>query len=259
MPVSVMNNSGAADFEEWLAQGPINSLPGSDGSSGETSSAASPFDQFASLFDAEAPLAPLSDGEALPSNKTSVTNSPVCIKEEDAGVLQFAGDQSLAALALHFDGFDTAPQATEADNERDDADSINNEEEETQGLTQSERAAYKPKRAPRKRLTPHQKEAHNKIEKRYRININTKLAKLQQIIPWVASEATAFEVDDALRQKSSPTMMDTATLTSATPKLNKSMILEKAVDYILFLQNNERLYAMEVQRLKAELDALRPQ
>lgn len=48
------------------------------------------------------------------------------------------------------------------------------------------------KRAPRKRLTPFQKQAHNKIEKRYRININTKIARLQQIIPWVASEQTCF-------------------------------------------------------------------
>ena len=35
------------------------------------------------------------------------------------------------------------------------------------------------------------------------------------------------------------------------------MILEKAVDYILYLQNNERLYEMEVQRLKSEIDTLK--
>ncbi|AQZ09145.1 TYE7 (YOR344C) [Zygosaccharomyces parabailii] len=108
--------------------------------------------------------------------------------------------------------------------------------------------APKKRRAPRKRLTSHQKQAHNKIEKRYRININTKIAKLQQIIPWVASEQTAFEVGESVRKGEE----GLAELSSST-KLNKSMILEKAVDYILYLQNSERLYEMEVRRLRAEL------
>ncbi|CCK70310.1 basic helix-loop-helix domain-containing protein KNAG_0E00420 [Huiozyma naganishii CBS 8797] len=105
-------------------------------------------------------------------------------------------------------------------------------------------AAMTPRvKAPRKRLTPHQKEAHNKIEKRYRININMKITKLQQIIPWVASEQTAFETDHKLGKQQ-----------ATSTRLNKSMILEKAVDYILYLQNNERLYEMEVMRLKNELE-----
>lgn len=106
-------------------------------------------------------------------------------------------------------------------------------------------APAKRRRAPRKRLTSHQKQAHNKIEKRYRININTKIAKLQQIIPWVASEQTAFEVGENIKRGEDGFPTST--------KLNKSMILEKAVDYILYLQNSERLYEMEVRRLRAEL------
>ncbi|QLQ81707.1 hypothetical protein HG537_0F04680 [Torulaspora globosa] len=116
----------------------------------------------------------------------------------------------------------------------------------------------KKKRAPRKRLTSHQKQAHNKIEKRYRININTKIAKLQQIIPWVASEQTAFEVGDSLKAEDGAGKEVAKQLSAASAtKLNKSMILEKAVDYILYLQNSERLYEMEVQRLKDEVDALK--
>lgn len=105
----------------------------------------------------------------------------------------------------------------------------------------------------RKRLTPHQKQAHNKIEKRYRININTKIAKLQQIIPWVASEETAFEVSDSIKKAE----QDSEGRPLKATKLNKSMILEKAVDYILYLQNNEEIYEMEVQRLRNEADKLR--
>lgn len=123
----------------------------------------------------------------------------------------------------------------------------------------------KKKRAPRKRLTSYQKQAHNKIEKRYRININTKIAKLQHIIPWVANEQTAFEVGDSANnqllcsQQLQQEQQENLLLNNGdnSTKLNKSMILEKAVDYILYLQNNERLYEMEVQRLKSEIDGLK--
>ncbi|EDO16994.1 hypothetical protein Kpol_1065p8 [Vanderwaltozyma polyspora DSM 70294] len=135
-------------------------------------------------------------------------------------------------------------------------------------IPQSQTTKIKKKRAPRKRLTADQKQAHNKIEKRYRININTKIAKLQQIIPWVACEETAFEVSDTLKNiksgDNSVVDLHKNSLISVPPppativaqpsaKLNKSMILEKAVDYILYLQNNEKLYEMEVQRLRNEL------
>lgn len=102
----------------------------------------------------------------------------------------------------------------------------------------------------KRQLTEHQKQAHNKIEKKYRININTKISKLQQIIPWLATEETTFscQLDDngkCLNRESASNIKK--------PRLNKSMILEKAIDYILYLQNNERLYEMEVMRLKSEL------
>lgn len=139
---------------------------------------------------------------------------------------------------------------------------------EADKLSQAQAQTLKKKRAPRKRLTSHQKQAHNKIEKRYRININTKIAKLQKIIPWVASEQTAFEVGDSIKRPkdelsadpsaSSMTAESQAQICAASStKLNKSMILEKAVDYILYLQNSERLYEMEVQRLKNEVETLK--
>lgn len=102
----------------------------------------------------------------------------------------------------------------------------------------------------RRQLTEHQKQAHNKIEKKYRININTKISKLQQIIPWLATEETTFscQLDD---NGKCPNKESASNIKK--PRLNKSMILEKAIDYILYLQNNERLYEMEVMRLKSEL------
>lgn len=99
----------------------------------------------------------------------------------------------------------------------------------------------------KRRLTEDQKQQHNRTEKRYRVNINTKIAKLQQIIPWLATEQTTFV-------SSIPNDGKIADVTPKKTRLNKSMILEKAVDYILYLQNNERLYEMEVMRLKSELN-----
>ncbi|SCU96254.1 LAMI_0F05842g1_1 [Lachancea mirantina] len=276
--------------------------PVSESSECVSSSAGSPLDNFSSLFDAGMVAAgagmPGSDSDTLftASNTVSLTNSPG-IKQEDADARFLYRDPAAASEAA----LAVVDAASAEDTQTDAADS-------TAAAAAADAAGSAPdggarrKRAPRKRLTAHQKQAHNKIEKRYRININTKIAKLQQIIPWVASEETAFEVGDAAGRgrgslpRSAPgsgsgsgsglgACGDSATCNSSeasscnsrstcvsecsggvdvgacaavTPKLNKSMILEKAVDYILYLQNNERLYEMEVQRLKKELETLRP-
>ena len=65
-------------------------------------------------------------------------------------------------------------------------------------------------------MTNTQKEAHNKVEKKYRVNINSKIASLQMIIPWFADDKD-FCVD---------------------MKVNKSTVLEKAHEYILYLQKD---------------------
>ena len=103
------------------------------------------------------------------------------------------------------------------------------------------------KKAPRKRLTDLQKQAHNKIEKKYRININAKIAGLQSIIPWLATESTAFETG----------ISNDTTMNCHSNKLNKSMILEKATAYIKYLQEQQRQDALEIQRLRDENARLR--
>lgn len=195
---------------------------------------------FGSLFDTSRQYASLhSDADTLftNSNTVSLTNSPALVKSEmtDMDCLPDFSPLPLP-MSLVF---------------AEDDDDVCKDRAVTKVSTQLRR-----KRAPRKRLTPHQKEAHNKIEKRYRININTKIAKLQQIIPWVASEETAFEVGDSLKSRKSLSTAPGEAMINA-PKLNKSMILEKAVDYILYLQNNERLHEMELQRLREELEELK--
>lgn len=92
----------------------------------------------------------------------------------------------------------------------------------------SEQSMAKRRRCPRKRLTDSQKEAHNKVEKKYRVNINSKINCLQTIIPWFANKDEKIPMD---------------------LKVNKLMILEKAYDYILCLQkeNEEMRSRLESQ------------
>lgn len=102
------------------------------------------------------------------------------------------------------------------------------------------------RRNPRKRLTDTQKQAHNKIEKKYRTNINARIAGLQQIIPWVAFEKTAFDTGDDC--------CDSGDM--SCNRLNKLMILEKATDYVLYLQENERRHEAERKAMLGEIARL---
>ncbi|XDT43670.1 Helix-loop-helix DNA-binding domain [Nakaseomyces glabratus] len=110
------------------------------------------------------------------------------------------------------------------------------------------------KKISRKRLTDVQKLAHNKIEKKYRININSKIAQLQKMIPWVSDGETAFEVNSSLKTEQSD---GDSTSNSSKTKFNKSIILQKAIDYIVYLRNNEHLYQTEIDRLRQEVETLR--
>ncbi|ODV77976.1 HLH-domain-containing protein [Suhomyces tanzawaensis NRRL Y-17324] len=96
-------------------------------------------------------------------------------------------------------------------------------------------------RGPRKKLTASQKQAHNKIEKKYRININEKIAGLQKIIPAVANELVGFET------------VTPENAEHGCQRLNKSAILEKATEYILLLQKKLRQLMAENTALKNQI------
>lgn len=211
----------------------------------DTQAAGSLSDESANSFSWFEPLEQIISSGSSSSGESpmDVAGNEQPVKQEELASLELGSVDNAAGAAP------AAPTVTEAG---ETAEAATVDSTPTTATTPSSTsvadavvAPAKRRRAPRKRLTSHQKQAHNKIEKRYRININTKIAKLQQIIPWVASEQTAFEVGENIKRGEDGFPTST--------KLNKSMILEKAVDYILYLQNSERLYEMEVRRLRAEL------
>lgn len=111
----------------------------------------------------------------------------------------------------------------------------------------SDESDYEPKKKMnynKKRLNENQKKAHNKIEKKYRINLNQKIANLQQVIPGVSMKKAAFETN-------LPCIVATNEV-----KLNKSVILEMATNYIKQLNNQEQQNILLIKNLKNEIKKL---
>lgn len=95
-----------------------------------------------------------------------------------------------------------------------------------------------PKPHNRRKLSQTQKIGHNKIEKKYRNNINTKLEMLHRLVPWNSTTTPNFH------GKGEPSKL--------LQKVSKSMILDGATEYIKQLIEREK-------RLKDECDGLRKQ
>lgn len=221
-PSPVSSDDNEIWFDNFLSEGPTENQV-STNSSSTTTTTTSPL-EFSSLFDVDDQNN--DDRESLfSSTATSLDNTPL-IKAEDGNIQKIPEMQLSQAAQQSFSSSTTTTTAS------------------TPASTEPKK--QKKKRAPRKRLTAHQKQAHNKIEKRYRININAKIAGLQQIIPWVASEKTAFETGDGVKIEQD----------GEVPRLNKSMILEKATAYILHLQESDVKLKEENERLRKEVERL---
>ena len=99
-----------------------------------------------------------------------------------------------------------------------------------------------------KRGQPPKKTAHNMIEKRYRTNLNDKIAALRDSVPSlrVMSRPNGTEEDD-----------DPEDLEGLTPahKLNKATVLSKATEYIRHLEKRNKRLADEVATLKGRIES----
>lgn len=112
----------------------------------------------------------------------------------------------------------------------------------------------KRKRAARRRLTVNQKIAHNKIEKKYRTNINEKIFGLDDLI------APSFRFESSSDEGFEEDWTQTTTGSSQNGtdgRPNKSKILERAASYIKYLklsnsQLRERTTALEYRLTQYE-------
>ncbi|EOD53146.1 putative sterol regulatory element binding protein sre1 protein [Neofusicoccum parvum UCRNP2] len=97
---------------------------------------------------------------------------------------------------------------------------------------------------------PVKKTAHNMIEKRYRTNLNDKIAALRDSVPSlrVMSRANGGNGDEE---------DDPEDLEGLTPahKLNKATVLSKATEYIRHLEKRNKRLNEEVDALKARLES----
>jgi Domain of unknown function (DUF2014)/Helix-loop-helix DNA-binding domain len=96
------------------------------------------------------------------------------------------------------------------------------------------------------------KRPHNIIEKRYRANLNEKIAELRDSVPSLRSIKKAKAKDGS----SSDTDREDLEGLTASNKLNKASILTKAVEYIRHLEFRTRRLEDENRSLKERLDTL---
>lgn len=101
----------------------------------------------------------------------------------------------------------------------------------------------------REKSQPPKKTAHNMIEKRYRTNLNDKIAALRDSVPSLRvmsrANGTGEEEDDP---------EDLEGLTPAH-KLNKATVLSKATEYIRHLEKRNKRLQDEVNSLKGRVDS----
>lgn len=88
------------------------------------------------------------------------------------------------------------------------------------------------------------RQSHNKIERKYRMNINSKIAKLQSLVPWMENGDVAFTTSDSI------TKHNFKLAKSAGKRLNKSTILDMVIEYVTHLKEENSRQAVELQCLK---------
>ncbi|CAI5757096.1 unnamed protein product [Candida verbasci] len=236
----ISQNNSPVDMNTTIPPNPVNFAPYVDNKNVETTlQASSTHSSSSQLF---------SGSELVSSNDTSLANSPdtlVCSSEitSNASNLCYPNITNKLNQQNQLD-INSLENVFQTEDILKPEPPVVIKQEEGEQIQPQQQEPTKPKRrAPRKKLTDTQKKAHNKIEKKYRININAKIAGIQKIIPWVAFEKTAFETGENQTEQEA----------EKCNKLNKSMILEKATEYILHLQKTEQDILKENEKLKEKV------
>lgn len=88
------------------------------------------------------------------------------------------------------------------------------------------------------------RKAHNAIERRYRSRLNEKIAGLRDSIPDLRAKVES----EAARQGRSHDLTGSS---GAAPKVNKADVLEKATEYVKYLENANRKLEVQLQQTLA--------
>ncbi|KAM0340746.1 hypothetical protein ACHAPU_010337 [Fusarium lateritium] len=116
----------------------------------------------------------------------------------------------------------------------------------------SSRSSTSPPPATRRHCSPPKKTAHNMIEKRYRTNLNDKIAALRDSVPALRVMVHRLE-QPCLESLEEDADEDLGGLAPAH-KLNKATILSKATEYIAHLEKRNQSLARENGQLRNRVE-----
>ncbi|KAM0244802.1 hypothetical protein ACHAP5_005925 [Fusarium lateritium] len=116
----------------------------------------------------------------------------------------------------------------------------------------SSRSSVSPPPATRRHCSPPKKTAHNMIEKRYRTNLNDKIAALRDSVPALRVMVHRLE-QPCLENLEEEGDEDLGGLAPAH-KLNKATILSKATEYIAHLEKKNQSLARENSQLRNRVE-----
>lgn len=117
----------------------------------------------------------------------------------------------------------------------------------------SSRSSMSPPPAQRRHCSPPKKTAHNMIEKRYRTNLNDKIAALRDSVPALRVMVHRLERQDSDEIEEEFGEEDLGGLAPAH-KLNKATILSKATEYIAHLEKKNKALARENNQLRNRVE-----
>ncbi|RBQ64608.1 hypothetical protein FVER14953_13127 [Fusarium verticillioides] len=116
----------------------------------------------------------------------------------------------------------------------------------------SSRSSTSPPPATRRHCSPPKKTAHNMIEKRYRTNLNDKIAALRDSVP--ALRVMVHRLEQPCAENMEEDADEDLGGLAPAHKLNKATILSKATEYIAHLEKKNKSLARENSQLRNRVE-----